>query len=662
MASGGKVEIQVELEGGDKVQGALNKIGRGAELAGGKVAQAGEALSSSSNIMTASLGGVVSSIGTLTQGVGGLTTATRTAGAGFTAMLGPIAAIGTAIYAVVQAVRQYIRNSQDLETRMEALKAAASEYTSAMERLSDENIILTDEERRRLASLTRIAKAQAEYIQKIREGEGIEGQRLQRAQRAFAQAQADVDLIRKRTVTEAYFLEQSIKQRARLKVATLTLEEAEAKLDAREKEAMRNRRALAEFQEKIIEQRGRSAIEKQQAAAVKATQDQIAANQRMLALADRFQGEALSIEATTASKRIALVKRELAERQRLLMESSADTQQFERASWAAEQAATVKIRAIRRAAQAERESARAQEEAARKAAADKAFADEQRLVQAQIMMQTDSFERERKLIELRFQSAKRAAENQIQLKTAIINKERELLMIQERQAAAQKQAEAERIAGIHQSIESMKQEIQIFLARNHALGLGVDLTRQQALELINLNYTDLSKVTDSLAMYSQGLLYASFAALQSGTSMKAAIGEALKAIALQAGVEAVMQTGRGLAALAEGPLGQVAAYKHFQAAAAFGTVAATAGIVGAGLSSASGGGGGGGGASPSGATQSLRDREFDREEDRAGVTINVNMGQAVIYDTKAAAERAFADRVVQAINTPRRGAVRLRGA
>jgi hypothetical protein len=44
------------------------------------------------------------------------------------------------------------------------------------------------------------------------------------------------------------------------------------------------------------------------------------------------------------------------------------------------------------------------------------------------------------------------------------------------------------------------------------------------------------------------------------------------------------------------------------------------------------------------------------------VTINVNMGQAVIYDTKAAAERAFADRVVQAINTPRRGAVRLRGA
>jgi len=40
----------------------------------------------------------------------------------------------------------------------------------------------------------------------------------------------------------------------------------------------------------------------------------------------------------------------------------------------------------------------------------------------------------------------------------------------------------------------------------------------------------------------------------------------------------------------------------------------------------------------------------------------VNMGNATIYDTRAAAERAFADRVVRVINTPRRGAVQLRRA
>lgn len=661
MASGGKVEIQVELEGGSKVQRALNQMGRGATLAGNQVAQAGEAISTSGQIMTSSMGRIVSSVGTLTEGIGTLTVASRTAGTSFTALLGPIAAIGAAIFGVIQAVRQYIKNTEDLRARMEAIRAAAAEYTSVTERLAAEQVHLTDAEREELRVATERAQVAVEYLELIRQGEGVRGQQLKRRHQEVQQIEGEIQKIRERTQTEAYFLERTIKLRARLKVATLILREEQAKLNEEERNAARLLREKEALEERLM-QKGKTARQKATQEATKAAQDQIAANQRMLALADRFQGEALSIEATTASKRIALVKRELAERQRLLMESSADTQQFERASWAAEQAATVKIRAIRRAARAERESARAQEEAARKAAADQAFADEQRLVQAQIMMQTDSFDRERQLIELRFQSAQRAAENQIQLKTAIINKERELLMVQERQAAAQKQAEAERIAGIHQSVESMKQEIQIFLARNHALELGVDLTRQQALELIKLNYTDLSKVTDSLAMYSQGLLYASFAALQSGTSMKAAIGEALKAIALQAGVEAVMQTGRGLAALAEGPLGQVAAYKHFQAAAAFGTVAATAGIVGAGLSSASGGGGGGGGASPSGATQSLRDREFDREEDRAGVTINVNMGQAVIYDTKAAAERAFADRVVQAINTPRRGAVRLRGA
>jgi len=661
MASGGKVEIQVELEGGGKVQGALNKIGKGAEVAGGKAAQVGEALSASSNVMTASLGNVVSTVGTLTEGIGGLSTASKGAGASFTAMLGPIAVIGTAIFAVVQAVRQYVNNSQDLETRMEALKAAASEFTSVMERLADENITLTKAERQRLMQLTRVSKAQTEYIQKIREGEGVEGQRFQRVQKAFAQAQAEVDMIRKRTHTEAYFLQQSIAARARLRVATMNLNEAEEALDGMTQKAMQSRREQTQLVEKLIETRGRAALQKQQEAATKAVEDQLRANKQMLALGERFQREALSIEASTTSQRIALIRRELAERQRLLVESTASDQEYEKASWQAERVASAKIRALRKADRAQREAARAQEAAARKAAADRAFADQQKLAQAEIMLNQKGFEQQKQLIELRFQSAKRAAENEIQLKTALINKERELLMIQERQAAAEKQAEAERVARIHQSIESMKQEIQIFLARNHALELGVNLTRQQALELIALNYTDMSKITDSLAMYSQGLLYASFAALQSGTSMKAAIGEALKAIALQAGVEAVMQTGRGLAALAEGPLGQVAAYKHFQAAAAFGGVAATAGVVGSRLAP-SGGGGGGGGASPTGAAQSIRDRDFDRDEERGGVTINVNMGQAVIYDTKAAAERAFADRVVQAINTPRRGAVRLRGA
>ena len=636
MASGGKVEIQVELEGGGKVQGALNKIGRGAEVAGGKAAQVGEALSASSNVMTASLGNVVSTVGTLTEGIGGLSTASKTAGTSFTAMLGPIAAIGTAVFAVVQAVRQYIRNSQDLETRMEALRAAASEYTGVMERLSDENIVLTKAERRRLAQLTRVAKAQAEYIQKIREGEGVEGQRLQRAQKAFAVAQAEVDMIRKRTHTEAYFLEQSVRARARLRVATMSLEEAEAKLDEREKEAMRNRRALADFQEKIIEQRGRAALQKQQEATAKATQEAATALQSIQNMQLRFNIEAITATGASVSERVAILRVELAERKRLIGQSIADEQERLTAIAAAEQAFSAKRRALYKQDRSQREAVRAQEVAAEQAAADRAFADEQKRRQALIMLQTEGAERERQLIKLRFESATRGA-NETQLATAKINQHRELMALEQKQEADRRAAEMQRIDALQRSIE---------------------LTRQEAQALQELSSVDMTKITSAVENFGQGLVFASLAALQSGESVSVAVGEALKAIALQAGVEAIMETARGTAQLFT-PGGQAAAAGHFKAAAFFGAAAVAAGSAGSALSAS--GGGGGAGASPTGAAQSIRDRDLDRDEERGGVTINVNMGQAVIYDTKAA-ERAFADRVVQAINTPRRGAVRLRGA
>lgn len=638
MASGGKVEIQVELEGGAKVQGALNKIGKGAEVAGGKAAQVGEALSQSSNVMTASLGNVVSTVGTLTEGIGGLSTASKGAGASFTAMLGPIAAIGTAIFAVVQAVRQYVNNSKDLETRLEALKAAAAETTSVMERLADENITLTKAERQRIVQLTRLSKSQTEYIQKIREGEGVEGQRLQRVQKAFAQAQAEVEMIRKRTTTEAYFLEQSVKARARLRVATMNLNKAEEALDEQTRQAMQSRREQTQLVEKLISTRGRAALQKQQEDTAKAAQEAATALQSIQNMQLRFNIESITALGATVSERVSILRVELAERKRLIGQSIADEQERLTAIAAAEQAFSAKRRALYKQDRVQREAQRAQQAAAQKAAADQAFSDEQKRRQAEIMLQTEGAERERQLIKLRFESATRGA-NETQLATAKLNQQRELMALEQKQEADRRAAEVQRIEALQRSIE---------------------LTRQEAQALEMLANTPLDKVTAAMENFGQGLVFASLAALQSGESMAAAVGEALKAIALQAGVEAIMQTARGTAALFQ-PFGQKQAAGHFQAAALFGAAAVAAGTAGAALS-ASGGGGGGGGASPSGSPQSMRDFDRGEDEERGGVTINVNMGQAVIYDTKAAAERAFADRVVSAINTPRRGAVRLRRA
>jgi hypothetical protein len=661
MASGGTVEIQVELEGANKVQGRLNQLGQGATVAGQKFTAAGDALASSSNLMASSLGTVVSSVGTLTQGIGGLTAATQTAGAGFTAMLGPIAAIGTAIVGVALAIRQYISTSDDMETRLEALKAAAAEYTSVIEGLADENITLTDAERERIKALTRESKFLTEYIQKVREGEGVAGQRLQRYQREYVAAQRAVEQIQRLQLSEAAYLELSREERRRLATATAALEREENKLRTTEERAMALRREQANLLEQIREERGRSALAAQAEAARKAEEQAATALQNIQTLQLRLNAEAIQASGASLADRVSLLRVELAERKRVIGESIADEQERLTAIAAADQAFAAKRRALYRAESQQRQARRAQEAAAAEATERALFQDRQRLREEEIRRDAQGFEQQRQLIELRFETAQRMAQNEIQTQTAVLVQRRELLAVQQQEQEAARKATAERLTALQQSFALMQQDLALLEVYDRAKQLDIELTREQAQALADLNATDMSTITNAISSFSQGLMHSAFAALQSGKSFKAATGEALKSIAIQAGVESVMETARGIAALATGlPTDAVLAAKHFQAAAFFATAAGAAGVVGAKLSPNGGGGGGGGGASPTGTAQSVRDFDRDEREERGGVTINVNMGQATIYDTRAAAERAFADRVVSAINSPRRGAVRLR--
>jgi len=635
MASGGTVEIQVELEGANKVQGRLNQLGQGATVAGSKFVAAGDALASSSNLMASSLGTVVSSVGTLTQGIGGLTAATQTAGAGFTAMLGPIGAIGVAVVGVAMAIKQFISTSDDMETRLEALKAAAAEYTSVIERLADENITLTDAERDRIRQLTRESKFLTEYIQKVKEGEGVAGQRLQRFKREYAEAQRRVQQYRDLNLSEGAYLEISLEARQRLARATAELNREEDRLRETEERAMQLRREKTNFEERLIEERGRSALAAQAEAARKAQEEAATALQNIQSLQLRLNAEAIQAAGASLADRVAFLRVELAERKRVIGESIADEQERLTAIAAAEQAFTAKRRALYRAESQQRQARRVQEAAAREAAERSLFQDEQRLAEARIRLNTEGFEQQRQLIELRFQTAQRMAQNELQTETALLNRRRELIALEQRQEADRRRAEMQRIEALQQALE---------------------LTRQEAAALHELASVDMTKITGAIQSFGQGLVFASLAALQSGESFQTAVAEALKAIALQAGVEAIMETARGTAALFTNP---IEAGAHFKAAAFFGAAAVAAGSAGAALGTG-GGGGGGGGASPTGTAQSVRDFDRDEQEERGAVTINVNMGQATIYDTKAAAERAFADRVVSAINSPRRGAVRLR--
>ena len=635
MASGGTVEIQVELEGANKVQSRLNQLGQGATVAGSKFTAAGDALASSSNLMASSLGAVVSSIGTFTQGIGGLTAAAQTAGVGFTAMLGPIGAIALAVVGVVMAIKQFISTSDDMETRLEALNAAAAEYTSVIERLADENITLTDAERDRIRQLTRESKFLTEYIQKVKEGEGVAGQRLQRFKREYAEAQKRVQHYRNLGLSEGAYLEISLEARLRLARATAALNREEDRLRETEERAMQLRREKTNLEERLIEERGRSALAAQAEAAQKAQEEAATALQNIQSLQLRLNAEALQAAGASLGDRVAFLRVELAERRRVIGESIADEQERLTAIALAEQSFQAKRRALYRAESQQRQARQAQEAAAREAAERSLFQDEQRLAEARIRLNTEGFEQQRQLIELRFQTAQRMAQNELQTETALLNKRRELIALEEKQEADRRRAEMQRIQALQQALE---------------------LTRQEAIALQELASVDMTKITGAIQSFGQGLVFASLAALQSGESFQTAVAEALKAIALQAGVEAIMETARGTAALFLNP---VEAAAHFKAAAFFGAAAVAAGSAGSALGSG-GGGGGGGGTSPTGTAQTARQVDRDDREELGAVTINVNMGQATIYDTRAAAERAFADRVVSAINSPRRGAVRLR--
>jgi hypothetical protein len=303
------------------------------------------------------------------------------------------------------------------------------------------------------------------------------------------------------------------------------------------------------------------------------------------------------------------------------------------------QSAVERRRAIRRAAHKERQARAAQMRASAEANERAELMEAARLEEAKIRLYMQGEEQRIALIELRHNTAQALAQTEAQREIASLNRQRELLDVERKRAEQQERT----LATIAQLLE-----------RNTRL--QADLNR----EIAQMTEFDFGPLIDSMAAYGEGTLYAAVNAAFAGESIKAAVGEALRAVAIQATVQGLMATAKGVGALFTG----APAAGFFKEAALYASAAAIAGSAGAALSGGGGGArsGGGGGASPSGAAQRAPQQQRDRDEDRAPVTINVNMGNATIYDTRAAAERAFADRVVRVINTPRRGAVQLRRA
>lgn len=711
MAQAGTVEIQVELDGAGKAEKSLNALGKSAQTAASGFSQVGDALSDSSNRMASTAGAVSSSIGSLTTGIAELSTASKVAGAGFTAMLGPLATVGTALVGVIYTVNQYINSSNNLEERLQAARMGAAEFTQTLEQLADAQVKLTEAEQLELLQLSNNAQAQTEYVQLLREGEGVFGKRLARVQKEKAFAREALEQARKDAEAQRVRIRLELARNKQMSAARRAHEEEQAVLrltaDARNKladaqrqemrleaellplikEAAEARRVFTERVNAYTEARGKSAREAAERERLKLVQEEAQQRKALAAMMVSLDEEINA--ASMSSTRFQLKQLEIQKNQRLTQSREVLAEQLERINKIAEaekaalaqreqdqeissvsrlhfekqiderlegqrnaiettgiitraqilESAQKRRRAIRRAAHQERLAEIERERAAVEANERAQLQEATRLEEAKIRRFMQGEDQRIALIELRHNTALALAQTDAQREIASLNRQRELLDVERKRAEQQERT----LATIAQLLERNKQ-------------LQADLNRETAA----LTEFDFGPLIDSMAAYGEGTLYAAVNAAFAGESIKAAVGEALKAVAIQATVQGLMATAKGVGALFSG----APAAGFFKEAALYASAAAIAGSAGAALSGGGGGArsGGGGGASPSGAAQRAPQQQRDRDEDRSPITINVNMGNATIYDTRAAAERAFADRVVSAINTPRRGAVRLRRA
>ena len=312
----------------------------------------------------------------------------------------------------------------------------------------------------------------------------------------------------------------------------------------------------------------------------------------------------------------------------------------------------------------------------------KLIAELARIRQLEIEAEEDSNTKSLALAKHRYDTAlKLAKDNLNQQKIAKLTYENEVANIE-------KQAQAKRDASIKLAAENelaFRRETALFNAQqiendfireNELLDLKYqeqlalvdgnkqkekELLRRYSVEKINLVEDENAKVADSInSLFSkmgQGMAEAAVGAALMGESFKKSIVTVLNSIAKQAGVEALMETAKGIA-LSLNPATAPQASAHFAAAGVFTSAALLAKGAGSALGGGGGSGSGGGVASsamgsPQSAPVPTRDRAQESE-----MVFNINFSGAVIYDTKKAAEQALADRVARTMSRRSRGGYR----
>ena len=709
-----KVIIDVEVQGVQDAQKDLQKVEASAGEIGHSVKGVGESFKGVGAIVSAQGGVMGEAFNSLGESVGGLvdgfgamsevmTTGGKSGMVAFMGMLGPISAIAGALALAIEAFNQFSGAAKEAEQIEAAVTAAASDLTSKMEELADKGIKPTNDQLKDLISLNSEARLKLEilneknasltkvYTEQIKAQKMLTDEQRRYTLQANEQLKSDEYLIAAQMrlaeadkavtkaqdeLTKGYEIALPAIQKAQEYQRSLAMTEQEAtdalkaqlEIQKEYNDLLLNTSTLSAYEKSILQKERDLSIEKRLADQHGKTSKEIQALTKVIEDENkaRSAGDLLQLKEIKNQQEIEQIKK--AEADRLKSEQKARSDAF-------------------------------------KARQMQVIAEQSQINALEIQLTKSGLDEQRLLAENNYKTAQQLnknnknqlliAEKQYQLAIQGINEQQK----QQEQARVSEQARINQEL-INQQIaheettyqasiqyQQKQQELRDKIAILD-IEAGKDeyqkqldlLAKNQEIELRSVENNELAKAEIQKRYANQRVKVESYAASQMGEmamattqafaasvagaimgaqSMQEAIKSTLEGLAQEAITRSIFATAMGFSALALGPIGGVSASQYFKSAALFAGVGAVAGI----SSKAMGGGGSGGGGSassvsPTGLAQTQAPSRPEASKTEPMI-FNINLGGSVIYDTKAAAERAFADKIVRTINNGGRGMVRL---
>lgn len=196
------IEIRLSVSGGQQAQKSIEKVENasadlkeGVKGVGENFKSVGDLVKAQGGMMGEAFGALGDSVIGITESVGlfkdGMSTAGAVGSKAWLQLLGPIAAIVSAISLAVEAYRQFSGASREAEEAAENMAAAASDTASRLEAMVEGGVVLSSEALKEFIAVNEKARLKIEETIKVNERRSKSEQDLKAARKALNEAEND---------------------------------------------------------------------------------------------------------------------------------------------------------------------------------------------------------------------------------------------------------------------------------------------------------------------------------------------------------------------------------------------------------------------------------------------------------------------------------------